>query len=309
MESSDKIKIVTILGPTSSGKTELAVRLAEKCGGEIVNADSMQVYRGMDIGTAKPSKELCNRVPHHLIDIVDPDEEFSASDFRREAERAIQDISSRGNTVFVVGGTGLYIKALLKGLVDSPRGGGLLRRSLQDEARLLGGELLLQRLWTVDPVTAAGLHQNDQVRIIRALEVYLQTGCPLSQFRSEHGFGNDYYNCLKIGISIERGELYRRVEERVESMMTSGFLEEVESLKSRGFSADIKPFRAIGYKELLAHLSGQMSLFESVELIKRNTRRYAKRQVTWFKKDSQINWVEYPVKFDTIYNNVIEFFA
>lgn len=309
METGEKVKIVIILGPTSSGKTELAVRLAERCGGEIVNADSMQVYRGMDIGTAKPAKQLRNRVPHHLVDIVDPDEEFSASDFRREADRVIQDISRRGKRVFVAGGTGLYIKALLKGLVDSPPGGGQLRTILQDEARSLGGEELLRRLGEVDPVTAGGLHPHDQVRIIRALEVFLQTGCPISQFRREHEFSGDYYKCLKIGIAVERSELYRRIEERVEKMMSSGFLGEVESLKFRGFPIDVKPFRAIGYKELLIHLAGDLSLPEAVELIKRDTRRYAKRQITWFKKDPEINWVEYPDRFDTIYNNVIEFFA
>jgi tRNA dimethylallyltransferase len=307
--SGEKPKIVIILGPTASGKTELAVRLAERLGGEIVNADSMQVYRGMDIGTAKPSAELRQRIPHHLIDIVDPDVNFSASDFRREAARAIADIHRRGKRAFVVGGTGLYIKALLKGLVDSPSGAESIRNELQETARRLGSGELLRRLAEVDPETAGRLHANDQVRIIRALEVYLQTGLPISRYRSEHDFTGDYYDYLKIGIAVERGELYRRIEERVERMLAEGFLAEVRGLLERGFTAGLKPFRAIGYKELCAYLAGAYPLDEAVRLIKRDSRRYAKRQLTWFKQEKEIYWVEYPERFDTICNHVIEFLA
>ncbi|MCM2359705.1 MAG: tRNA (adenosine(37)-N6)-dimethylallyltransferase MiaA [Geobacteraceae bacterium] len=305
----EKIKIVIVLGPTCSGKTELAVRLAERCDGEIVNADSMQVYRGMEIGTAKPSPELLRRVPHHLIGIVDPDADFSASDFRREAARTIADIHRRGRRAFVVGGTGLYIKALLKGLVDSPSGAETIRQELQETARRLGSGELLRRLAEVDPETAGRLHPNDQVRIVRALEVYLQSGRPISRFRSEHDFAGDYYDCLKIGIAVERGELYRRIEERVERMMAEGFLEEVRGLLAHGFGAGLKSMRAIGYKELCAFLAGAYPLEEAVRLIKRDTRRYAKRQLTWFRQDDEINWVEYPARFDTICNHVIEFFS
>lgn len=308
-EISKKPKIIIVLGPTASGKTDLAVRLAERFDGEIVNADSMQVYRGMDIGTAKPSPELRRRIPHHLIDIVDPDADFSASDFRREAARAIAGIHGRGKRAFVAGGTGLYIKALLKGLVDSPSGAEEIRRELQEEALRLGGEELLRRLAKVDPETAGRLHPNDQVRIIRALEVYLQTGRPISRFRGEHDFAGDYYDALKIGIAVERTELYRRIEERVERMMTEGFPDEVRGLLSRGFEPGLKPFRAIGYKELCACLAGACPFDEAVRLIKRDTRRYAKRQITWFKQDNEIYWVEYPHKFDTICNHVIEFLA
>jgi tRNA dimethylallyltransferase len=300
---------VIILGPTASGKTELAVRLAERFDGEIVNADSMQVYRGMDIGTAKPSDELRRRIPHHLIDIVDPDVNFSASDFRREAIRAIADIHGRGKRAFVVGGTGLYIKALLKGLVESPSGAEHIRSDLQETARKVGSGELLRRLAEVDPETAGRLHPNDQVRIIRALEVYLQTGLPISRFRNEHDFTGDYYDYLKIGIAVERGELYRRIEERVERMMAEGFLAEVRGLLSQGFTTELKPFRAIGYKELSAYLAGTYPLDEAVRLIKRDSRRYAKRQLTWFRQEKEIYWVEYPERFDTICNHVIEFLA
>ncbi len=309
MADDAKPKIVIVLGPTASGKTELAIRLAESFDGEIVNADSMQVYRGMDIGTAKPSLEERRRIPHHLIDIVDPDEDFSASDFRREASRAIADIHGRGKRAIVVGGTGLYIKALLKGLVDSPSGEETIRRELEETAERLGGAELLRRLAEVDPETAGRLHPNDRVRIIRALEVYLQTGRPISRFREEHDFAGDYYDSLKLGIAVERGELYRRIEERVDRMMAEGFPEEVRGLLARGYTAQLKPFRAIGYKEMCVHLSGACTLEEAVRLIKRDTRRYAKRQMTWFKQDQEIYWVEYPDRFDSIYNHVIEFFA
>ena len=308
-DEGEKIRVVIILGPTASGKTELAVRLAEHFGGEIVNADSLQVYKGMDIGTAKPAPELRRRVPHHLIDRIDPDRDFSASDFRREAGRAIADIHGRGKKVFLVGGTGLYIKALLKGLADTPSGGGAIRTELEETARVKGGAELLRQLAEVDPETACRLHPNDLVRIIRALEVYLQTGRPISQFRSEHGFAGDYYDHLKIGIAVERSELYRRIDERVERMIGEGLVEEVGGLLSAGFDHRLKSLRSIGYKEICAHLRGECPLDEAVRLIKRDSRRYAKRQLTWLKKDSEIIWVEYPDGFDTICNHVIEFFA
>jgi tRNA dimethylallyltransferase len=308
-EDGAKIRLVIVLGPTASGKTELAVRLAESCGGEIVNADSLQVYRGMDIGTAKPSPELRRRVPHHLIDIVDPDTGFSASDFRREAELAIADIRERGKKVIVVGGTGLYIKALLHGLANTPSGGGEIRKALETEASLGGSAELLDRLAEVDPATAERLHPNDRVRIIRALEVFHQTGRPISQFRSEHGFSDDLYDRLKIGIAVARGELYRRIEERVDLMMTEGLVREVAGLLAAGFDRALKPLRSIGYKEICAHLAGEYPLDEAVRLIKRDSRRYAKRQMTWLNREDEIKWVEYPEEFDTICNHVIEFFA
>jgi tRNA dimethylallyltransferase len=304
-----KQKIVIIIGPTASGKTDLAIRLAEHFGGEIVNADSMQLYRGLDIGTAKPSPELRHRVPHHLIDIAAPDQEFSASDFRREAAKAIADITGRSKKAFIVGGTGLYIRALLQGLVDSPSGAGEVRLELEEEARQHGNEALLGELATVDPVTAERLHPNDLVRIIRALEVYRMTGNPISQQRSSHCFSGDYYCVLKLGLTVERGELYERIDRRVERMMGDGLVDEVRTLLERGFSPQLKALRSIGYRHICAYLSGEYSLAEGVRLMQRDTRRYAKRQMTWFRNDKEINWVEYSDNFASIYNYVIEFFA
>lgn len=304
----DRTKLVIILGPTASGKSELAVRLAERLDGEIVNADSMQVYRGMDIGTAKPSPELCRRVPHHLLDVVEPDVNFSAADFQAAASRVIGEIQGRGKRVFVVGGTGLYIKSLLQGLVDSPRADESLRAELESLAGIEGKEVFHRRLAEVDPVTAARLHPNDRVRIVRALEVFMMTGRPISSYRDEHGFSGDYYDCHKIGLSVEREELYRRVEERVDRMMAGGLVEEVRRLLAAGYDRSLKSMRSIGYKEVCAYLAGECTLEDAVSLVKRDTRHYAKRQLTWFRKDSEINWVEYPGKFDSIFTDVIEFF-
>lgn len=300
-----KIKLLVLSGPTGSGKTDLALRLAEEIGGEIVNADSMQVYRGLDIGTAKPSPEELARVPHHLIDILSPDQDFTASDFRREAAAAIGDIYSRGKKAIVVGGTGLYIRALLEGLVDSPTGDPELRRQFDD----VPGEELLRRLSLVDPETASRLHPNDRVRLVRALEVYAQTGRPISAFRAEHGFSGSHYTALKMAIRIERPELYRRINLRVDRMLQDGLVEEVRSLLAQGYSRELKAMRSIGYKEMTAHLAGEITLDEAVTLIKRDTRRYAKRQMTWFGRENDIYWLEYPGSFASILGHVIEFFG
>lgn len=305
----NKISLALILGPTASGKTDLAIRLAERLDAEIVNADSMQVYRGMDIGTAKPSPDQLQRIPHHLVNIVDPEMNFSAADFRCEATRAINDITGRGKKVVIVGGTGFYIRALLQGLVDSPSGAVGVRRELEETAKREGNEALLRELARIDPVTAASLHPNDLFRVIRALEVYRLTGRPISQKRIEHGFSGDYYRTLKIGLALERRELYERIDRRVERMIAEGLVDEVKSLLNHGFSRCLKALRSIGYCQICAYLSDEYSLNEAVRLIKRDTRRYAKRQLTWFKADKEIKWVEYSDNFASIYKNVIEFFA
>ncbi|MBT0654035.1 tRNA (adenosine(37)-N6)-dimethylallyltransferase MiaA [Geobacter luticola] len=307
--ASDKPRLVIILGPTASGKSEMAVELARKFDGEIVNADSLQVYRGLDIGTAKPSREIRRQVPHHLIDLVEPDEPFSAADFQGAARQAIDDIVRRGRKVFVVGGTGLYIKALVQGLVDSPSGAGEVRQELEAMARRVGKEEMLRRLAEVDPASAARLHPNDQVRIIRALESHRLTGRPISVDRSAHGFSESVYHALKLGIKVEREELYRRIDLRVEKMLGEGLVEEVQSLLARGLTPDLKALRSIGYKEVCAFLAGDCDLTEATRLMKRDTRHYAKRQLTWFKRDNEINWVDYPDSFATICNHVMEFYG
>lgn len=301
-------KLLIICGPTASGKSELALKLAHELDAEIVNADSLQVYRGLDIGTAKPTLQQRAEIPHHLIDVVAPDESFSAADFAGAADDVIQDITRRGKRAIVVGGTGLYIRALLKGLVDSPGGDGQIRAALREEADRLGNLAMLEKLRLVDPELAAGLHPNNLVRIIRALEVQQLTGIPLSQHQKEHAFSERRYDSLQIGIQVQRPELYRRIELRVERMLNDGLLEEVSALLAAGFGQELKAMRSIGYKEAAAHLRGDLSLAEATSLIKRDTRHYAKRQLTWFKADPDILWFEYPEKFVTIFQHVIEFF-
>lgn len=301
-------KILVICGPTASGKSELAIRLAKVIDAEIINADSMQIYSGLDIGTAKPSQEQQECVRHHLIDVVKPDQLFSAADFSDAADAAIISVVSRGKRVIVVGGTGLYIRALVNGLVASPSGEGELRDALQHEASRVGNNAMLERLRQVDPDLAGVLHPNNLVRIIRALEVYELTGTPLSQYQKEHAFATRRYATLKIGISVDRAVLYKRIDERVDLMLANGLLEEVKGLLAIGFGRELKSMSSIGYKEITAHLHGELSDEEAASTIKRNTRHYAKRQLTWFKSDPDILWFEYPDKFANILEHSTDFF-
>jgi tRNA dimethylallyltransferase len=301
-------KLLIICGPTASGKSDLALRLAHQLDAEIVNADSMQIYRGLDIGTAKPTIEQRAEIPHHLIDIVEPDQPFSAADFAASADAAIRDITSRGKRAIVVGGTGLYIRALLKGLVDSPGGSAEIRAALHEEAARIGNAAMLEKLRLVDPELAAGLHSNNLVRIIRALEVHQLSGIPLSRHQQEHAFAQKRYESLQIGISVDRSVLYQRIEQRVDRMLADGLKEEVSRLLSDGFGPELKAMRSIGYKETAALLSGEISQVEAIRLIKRDTRHYAKRQLTWFKADPDILWFEYPEKFVTIFMHAIDFY-
>ena len=286
---SQKPSLTIISGPTSVGKTEVAIALAEPLGGEIISADAMQVYRYMDIGTAKPSKEQMARVPHHLIDVVDPDEPFSAARFKAEAEPIIRDLHERARAVFVVGGTGLYIKALTRGLFEVKGENSAIRERLAIEAKNLGLGALHQRLQNVDPTAAAGIHPKDTYRVIRALEVLELTGKPISEHHSTHGFSDKAYRVLKIGLFMDRDVLYDRINERVERMLASGFLEEVRGLLDRGSDRNLKSMRSIGYRHMTEYLEGSVDWDEMVRLFKRDTRRYAKRQHTWFGADPQIH--------------------
>jgi tRNA dimethylallyltransferase len=304
-----KPSVLVICGPTASGKSDLALRLAHSLDGEIINADSMQVYCGMNIGTAKPAPEQQNGIPHHLIDIVRPDQAFSAADFAKAADTAIRDIVGRGKRPIVVGGTGLYIRSLLKGLVDSPgETSGKIRQQIRAEAQERGNQAMFEELHRVDPELAGRIHPNNLVRIIRALEVFRTTGIPLSRYQQAHAFSGQCYRSLQIGIDVERPLLYSRIDERVNRMMAQGLLQEVQQLLSAGYGSELKAMRAIGYKELTAHIAGEYNLDEAIRLIKRDTRHYAKRQLTWFNADQDILWLEYPSKFDTISKHAIEFF-
>lgn len=301
------LRLVVVAGPTASGKSELAVRIAEQVGGEIINADSMQFYSGMEIGTARPARELMARVPHHLFGVVTPDINYTAAAFIADARRVIADIAGRGRVPVVVGGTGLYIRALLCGLAASPPSDEEYRQGLVDFAEQHGNQALHARLLEIDPEAAARLHSNDRLRVIRALEVYHQTGRPFSLYQLDHGFNEEWCRAFKIGIDVERSLLYARIEERVDMMVAAGLLAEVKGLIDKGYSPALKSMGAIGYKEMCGHLAGRYTLAEAVSLIKRNTRRYAKRQVTWFKADPEIYWVDYPAEFANICKVITDF--
>lgn len=286
----EKEKIVVIAGPTASGKSSLAIELALLFSGEIISADSMQVYKYMDIGTAKPALKERAGIPHHLIDVAEPDEEYTAARFKADAGELIKEIRGRGNNVFVAGGTGLYIKALTEGLFEGPEGDRSLRDELLREARLEGRNHLHKRLKEVDPESAAGIHPNNLRRVIRALEVYYVSDRPISSFHKAHAFGERPYRTLKIGIKKDRPDLYGDIDERVDKMISDGLVDEVKRLIASGYSSDLKPMGALGYKEVLGFLRGGFPLEEAIRLLKRNTRHYAKRQMTWFKKDTEISW-------------------
>ena len=290
----EKIPLVIIQGPTAVGKSEMAFELAQKFSMEIINADSMQVYRGMDIGSAKPSRKERHVVTHHLIDIKDPDEEFSAAQFKNEAGNIIFTLAQESKYALVVGGTGFYIRALTNGLFPAPSADLKLRKELKEKEKTHGKWYLYKELEKIDVKAASNIHPNDTFRIIRALEVFYLTGKPISEQQKKHQFKHTYFNVLKIGLLRERKDIYHRIEERVDKMIQRGLLDEIKQLLERGYPSTIKPFKSLGYKQMLSFIHGELSLDEAVALIKRNTKRYAKRQLTWFRKDSEIKWFHLP---------------
>jgi len=285
-----KIKIVIVLGPTAVGKSELALELAQSVDGEIVNADSQQVYRYMDIGTGKPSRDDRERVRHHLIDIVNPDDEFNAALYRRLATESIEQMQKRGKNVVVCGGTGLYLKALTHGLFVGPGQDSEMRRNLDLEIDKKGLAATYQRLIEIDPTVVSSIHPNDRQRIIRALEVFHCTGKPLSLWQREHAFQDERFEVLKIGLLRGRAELYDLINQRGEQMVRDGLLDEVRGLVSRGFALALKPLRSVGYRQMGEVIQGAKDLDIAIEEMKQETRRLAKRQLTWFRRDAEIRW-------------------
>ncbi len=286
-----KNKIVIICGPTGVGKTGFAIELAKRFNGEIIGADSMQIYKYMDIGTAKPNKIERELAKHHLIDFVEPDKEFDAGKYMKTADSAINDIYCRARLPIVVGGTGFYIKALLYGLFRDRRVNTDIINRLEQEIAQKGSEVLHQKLAIVDPEAAQRIHPNDGFRVVRALEVVEVTGKPISEFHNEHNFSSQRYTSLKIALHMDRAELYNRIEMRVNMMIEQGFVEEVKSLISRGYGCELKSMQSIGYRHICDFLSGNMPWDETIGLFKRDTRRYAKRQLTWFRQDKDIIWL------------------
>lgn len=294
METTSK-KIVVITGPTATGKTRLAVALAKDFGGEIVSADSMQLYRRMDIGTAKVTPDEAQGVPHHMIDVAEPDESYSVARYVSEAARCIDDILARKKLPILAGGTNLYIDSLISGRdFAENEGDNALRERLGTEYDTLGGEAMLARLRSFDPERAAKLHPADKRRIIRAIEVYTLSGKTITQHDLETQAIPPRYDAVKIILDFEdRAELYARIDGRVDAMVAQGLFDEVKSLLDEGLSPEKTSMQAIGYKEPAAFFRGELSQAEAIELIKRESRRYAKRQLTWLRRDEsalRIRW-------------------
>ena len=305
---SEKATLIIISGPTGVGKTDAAIAAAEPRGAEIISADAIQVYRHMDIGTAKPTREQQQRVRHHLIDVVDPDEPFSAALFKEMAGASIEDLYRKGCPIFVVGGTGLYIKALVRGLFPAEGPDHAIREKLRGEVETAGLPSLYRRLRMVDSEAALRIHPNDTYRIIRALEVHQMTGEPISYHQRNHGFHDVGYRTLSIGLTLDRTILYDRIDRRVDLMLASGFVEEVRGLLDQGYSSTLKSMRSIGYRHVADYLEGRVPWDETVSLFKRDTRRYAKRQLTWFKADPDIEWLE-PGRADQMREKIDSFLS
>lgn len=281
-------KPIFLVGPTCTGKSKTALFLAKGLNAEIISCDSMQVYRGMDIGTDKPDNEDRKEVRHHLIDIVDLSEEYNVGRYKEDAEKAISDIQERNKLPLVVGGTGLYAKALTDGLFEGPAKDEKVRSRLNERIKKEGADVLHNELKKIDPLTSEKVSPNDSRRTVRALEVYELTGKPISSFHKQWKRKED---CLIIGLNMDRQELYRRIEERVDNMFNTGLVEETKKLMENGLSENRTASQALGYKEILGYLKGGYDLERAKELIKRNTRRFAKRQLTWFRKDDRVKWI------------------
>ena len=284
-------KIVIVCGPTGAGKTGFAIDLARRLGGEIVGADSMQIYRAMDIGTAKPTPAEQAAVAHHMIDIVDPDQDFDAATYAAMATTCVQQIIDRGRTAFVVGGTGFYIKALMYGLFEEGPSDPTIRRRLSRQAETEGSAVLHRQLKAIDRASAERIHVNDTYRIVRALEVHAVTGEPLSVFQKRHGFRKPRFDALEIGLTWPRPKLYDRINRRVDRMMAQGFLYEVQQLLARGYGRDLKSMQSLGYRHLAAVIEGEEPVAEALTTMKRDHRRYAKRQLTWFQARPGVHWL------------------
>jgi tRNA dimethylallyltransferase len=282
--------IVAIVGATATGKSALAMRLAEELSGEIVNADALQVYRGFDIGTSKPSAEEQFRIPHHLIDILDPGERYSAGDFALRAREAIAGIESRGNLPVVVGGSGLYQRALFEGISPIPPGSPEARSRLRARLAAEGIAVLAAELARIDPETAARLAPGDSQRVLRALEVAEVSGRPLSSWIAEQPFGTERIKAIRVGLTLPRSILYDRIAGRVARMVGQGWVQEVARLLAEGLDPGLPAFQAIGYRQFVRHLEGEGSLEHAIGETVKATRRFAKRQETWFRKEPEVTW-------------------
>ena len=285
-------RLLCLLGPTAVGKTEIAIELAQRLNAEIISIDSRQIYRQMDIGTAKPTPKEQQAARHHLIDCVDISQPFSVADYQFLADTAIADIQTRGKHVLLAGGAGLYFRAVVDGLFEGPGADPSLRERLQQEAAQHGVDVLHERLRACDPKSADRIHPNNIVRVIRALEVYELTGIPMSEHQQQWHPENQRYPFIAFCLTMPRVLLYHRIEQRVDVMLANGLIAEVESLLAEGYSRDTVALQSFGYRELIAYLDGKCTYMEAISQLKQNTRRFAKRQLTWFRKDTRIEWID-----------------
>lgn len=290
------------MGPTCTGKSDLALSLAKRFGGEIINADAMQVYRHFNVGTAKPTGDMVRAVPHHLIDIVEPHQSFNGSLFLKLADDAIRDIWHRRKVPIVVGGTGLYMRILLNGLSEA-QGNEDVRVRLQDKYRIdpLG---LYEDLKKVDNQYALRISHRDRIRVVRALEVFEVTGKTMTEWQQIHGFKEPRYTAWKIGLNRNRNELYSLINKRVDVMISMGWVEEVKDLINRNIASEAKPFAGIGYREILLYIQGGIGYEDMIQEVKKKTRHYAKRQLTWFLRENDICWYEFPEEEARIRNDI-----
>jgi tRNA dimethylallyltransferase len=293
--SEQRPKVVVVAGPTAAGKSDLAIRLARRFGGEIVNADSMQVYRGLDVGTAKPTAAQRAAVPHHLVDVADPDEQYSAGRFAEQAAKAVADIHGRGRVAFLVGGTGLYLRAFLEGLLGDAAGDPALRERLEAEQKEAAGEgdptRLHRRLAAIDPASARGIHPRDVRRTLRALELHALTGQLPSELRRAHGFAERRYRRLYLVVDPGREELAERIDRRCAAMIEGGLLQEVRRLREQGYGPALPSMQAIGYRHMQPVLDGAETLRNVLAQLQRDTRQFARRQRTWFRGVPDAIWV------------------
>jgi len=305
-EATKQIPVIVICGPTGSGKTALALALAEQIPLEIISADSRQVYRRMDIGTAKATSQEQAAVSHHMIDLIDPDQSFSVAEFVDRARPLIQKISARGKTPCIVGGTGLYIRALLGGLARLPDGNPELRKQLHLREQIGGTGSLFRELQQVDPAAAESIHPNNTIRIVRALEVCAISGRKFSELKSEHRFAEQPYRVIKLAPDFLRDELYARINQRTEQMISAGLVNEVKGLVE-DYSFDLKALQTLGYREVVRYLKAEISAEQMLDDIQKYTRQYAKRQMTWFRKEEEIIWVDSSMKSGKVVQSIENF--
>ena len=303
-----KPKLIVILGPTAVGKTKLGIEVAKNIDASIINADSLQVYKYLNIGTAKPTLQQRKAIPHYLIDVVNPDEKFNAGIFRKLALSEINKLIAHNKKIVIVGGTFLYVKVLLYGILEGISTDEEIRNELKSIRKVKGTHFLYEKLKDIDLESAQRINPNDYVRIERALEVFHLTGEKISYHQKKHAFNDNKFDVLKVGLKVERETIRSKIDKRVDKMIDMGFIDEVKGLREMGYSPNLKPMQSIGYKTINQYLDGNINLPNAIETIKRDTKRFSKRQMTWLRADNEIDWFELSSDLKKIIDKSIEFY-